>query len=269
MEAPWLDLPELKDLGKNILLIRIERGMSQTRLAQECGLSQAQVSLFESGHRLPSLDQFIRIARALDVSLRALLGGTDRLNSDLRYLAVELRGLGAMDLWVADAVVPAAARRPEEIIALAVSGARPDPRVVETIPALLSWNLTHPSLLAAYGEITKTTYRLAWLADVALSIDRQMYFPGGCRLPPLERFLKMVHLPPRQSPYDDLGMPMAKRFISPIWRRWKISYGATLDDFARRALTLSGMRDSEFETTEFSKVRARAKKPRKEPKAGR
>ena len=268
MKAPWLELPELRNLDKNILRIRLNRGLSQNRLAQDCGLSQAQVSLFESGRRLPSLDQFIRIARALDVPLQVLLGGTDCSDRELKHLAVELRGLGAVDLWVADTVVPAAARRAEEVIALAVSGARPDPRVVETIPALLSWNLSNPSALKLYGSMTKTIYRLAWLADVALAIDRQQYFPGGCCIPHLERFLKMVRVPPKESPYDDLGMPEEGAPKSPIWRRWKISAGMTLDDFTRRALALATMRDSGIKSAEVGKARASTQRPKKERTGG-
>jgi len=243
METRELTVLELRNLGPQIRHLRFERGMSQGRLAGACGLSQAQVSLFESGRRLPSLDQFIRIARALDVPLEELLRDGARSKAELKDLAVELRRLGAVDLWVADTVVPAAARRPEEVIALAVSGVRPDPRVIETIPALLSWNAIDPSMLKLYAKTTKTTYRLAWLADVALAIDRRKGFPGGCRRQPLERFLKMVRLPPNGSPCDDLGMPVPAPSTSPIWRRWKIGAGMTLDDFTDRSRTLADVRE--------------------------
>ncbi len=238
MEADWLELPELRELGSYLTLARLERGLSQGKLARDCKLSQAQVSLFEAGRRLPSLDQFRRL-RALDVPIQRLLSGLDRPGVELKDLAVELRGLGAVDLWVADSAVPGAARRPEEVIALAVSGNSPDPRVVEALPALLSWNDVNPLMLRAHGIATKTTYRLAWLADVALAIDRRKGFPGGCRRGPLERFIKVVGLPPTAKPWDDLGRPTENPPKSPIWRRWKIRYGAEIDDFERRALALA------------------------------
>jgi hypothetical protein len=140
---------------------------------------------------------------------------------------------------VADSAVPGAARRPEEVIALAVSGRSPDPRVVEAIPALLSWNRISPGLLRAHGRAKKTTYRLAWLADVALTIDRQKGFPGGCRREPLERLLKAIGLPPESVAWDDLGRPEEGLPRSPVWRRWKISYGAKVEDFHRRAQRLA------------------------------
>lgn len=207
MEPGWRELPELQKLGVNLLATRLELGFSQGKLARACGLSQAQVSLFETGRRIPSLDRFIRLARALDVPLQRLLTGADRPGTGPKDLAVELRRLGAVDLWMTDALVPGSARRPEEVLALALSGSSPDPRVVEAIPALLSWNEIKPILLRAHGIATKTTYRLAWLADAALSIDRQRGFPGGCHRKTLERFIQIVGLPPQAGPLDDLGRP--------------------------------------------------------------
>lgn len=256
MKADWHDLPELRDLGANLSLTRLERGFSQGRLARECKLSQAQVSLFESGRRLPSLDKFVRLARALDVPIQRLLSGVDRPGLELRDLAVELRNLGA-DLWVADAAIPGVARCPEEVVALAASGSSPDPRVVETLPALLSWNEINPLMLRAYGVATKTTYRLAWLADVALAVERQQGFPGGCRRGPLERFIRIVGLPPQGAAWDDLGRPAESPSSSPVWRRWKTSYGAEMKDFTRRTQALASAHDLERKAAKVERVRAR------------
>jgi hypothetical protein len=129
------------------------------------------------------------------------------------------------------------------VITLALSGAIPDARVVETVPALLSWNALKPALLRAYGIVTETTRRLAWLADVALAVDRQGGFPAGCRRDPLERFLKTVEMPGERTEWDDLGHPGETAPASPLWRRWRINYGATLEDFARRARQLDAARD--------------------------
>jgi len=191
----------------------------------------------------PSLDRFIRLARALDVPLQRLLTGADRPGTGPKDLAVELRRLGAVDLWMTDALVPGSARRPEEVLALALSGSSPDPRVVEAIPALLSWNEIKPILLRAHGIATKTTYRLAWLADAALSIDRQRGFPGGCHRKTLERFIQIVGLPPQAGPLDDLGRPSESTPKSALWRRWRIGYGVRLDDLARRASELAEFRN--------------------------
>ena len=149
------------------------------------------------GQRRPTLDQCIRIAKALEVPIQRLIGGSDRPGTELREIAIELRHLGMVDLWVKDAVVPGAFRRAEEVIALAVAGHEPEPRLVEAIPAVLAWNPIDPILLRAYGLTMRprTARRLAWLADVALAIDRRGGFPGGCRKEPLARLVRIIRAP--------------------------------------------------------------------------
>jgi transcriptional regulator with XRE-family HTH domain len=110
--------PELQNLGPSLILTRHERGLSQAELATRCGLSQAQVSYFEVGQRRPTLDQLLRIARALGCSVQKLLSGSDRPGSRLSDIAEELRHLGLVDLWVREPIVPGAFRASEEVIAL-------------------------------------------------------------------------------------------------------------------------------------------------------
>jgi transcriptional regulator with XRE-family HTH domain len=236
---------ELKELGTLLRTARLERGLSQAELAALCGLSQVQVSYFEVGQRRPTLDQVFRIAKALDVPIQKLITGSDRLGTELRDIAFELRRLGIADLWVKDAVVPGAFRRAEEVIPLAVAGHEPEPRIIEAIPAVLAWNEIDPILLRAYSLTTRprTARRLAWLADVALAIDRRSGFPGGCRKEPLFRVTTIIRPPsPDRDVWDTLGRPMAKLPPSPIWRRWKINYDADLDVFEQRARNLDELR---------------------------
>jgi transcriptional regulator with XRE-family HTH domain len=219
--------------------------LSQAELAARCALSQTQISYFELGQRRPTLDQLVRIAKALDYSIEGLIAGANRSGNELRHMALELRSLGISDLWVKDAVVPGAFRRPEELVALAVGGEEPDPRIVEAIPAVLAWNEIDPVLLRAHGLATRprTTPRLAWLADIALAIDRRGGFPGGCRKRPLERFTRIVPAAATEpDAWDSLGRPMAKLPTSPIWKRWRINYDADLAQFEERARHLDELR---------------------------
>ncbi|WP_165066269.1 helix-turn-helix domain-containing protein [Paludisphaera rhizosphaerae] len=228
-------------IGPHLAAARLERRLSQAELATRCGLSQAQVSYFELDRRRPTIDQLVRLAGALDVSLHRLIVGSDRPGGDLRDLAVELRRLGLVDLWVADPIVPGAFRRPEEVIALAVSGDAPAPRVIEAVPALLAWNRLNPVLQRAYGRTAgpRILRRLAWLADVALAIDRRRGFPGGCRSEQLSRFARKVPAPaPGSDDWDDLGRPMEGVPKSPVWKRWRINYEADLERFEQRARDL-------------------------------
>lgn len=233
------------EIGSHLAAARLQRGLSQSELAARCGLSQAQISYFELNRRRPSLDQLLGIAGALGVSLQRLVMGTDRPGDGLRDIAIELRHLGLVDLWVEAPIVPGAFRRPEEVVARAVSGREPAPRVIEAIPALLAWNRIAPILLWAHGRTARprATRRLAWLADVALAIDRRGGFPGGCRRDQLVRFTRRVPAPsPGSDDWDDLGRPMASAPTSPIWRRWRISYDADLMQFEQRARRLNELR---------------------------
>ena len=236
-------MAELAGFGPHLAAVRLRRGLSQGELAGSCGLAQSQVSLLEAGRRPPTLTQLLGLARALDVPLQQLLGGTPGPGTDLASLAVELRGLGLIDLWVADAKVPGAARPAEEVLALACAG-RPDPRVIGAIPALLAWNPTRPGVLRAFGRASGTARRLAWLADIALAIDLRRGFPGGCRRDALERFVASTPPPPERAAWDDVGSPSPSASPpSPIWRRWKIGHGSTLAEFERRAIDLASDRD--------------------------
>ena len=84
-----VECPEVTELGKLGLYLRaarIERGLSQSELAGRSRLSQTQISYFEAGTRLPSLDQFLRIARSLGISIQKLIAGSDRPgNGPARY----------------------------------------------------------------------------------------------------------------------------------------------------------------------------------------
>jgi transcriptional regulator with XRE-family HTH domain len=242
-DAP--DLAVLECLSLYLRVARLQRGLSQSELAARSGLSQTQISYFEGRERLPSLDQLLRIARALDVSVQNLIAGSDRPGTDLRDIAIELRHLGLVDLWVKDALVPGAFRRAEELIAAVVAPEEPDPRILEAVPAILAWNEIDPILLQANGLTTgrRACRRLAWLTDVTLAIDKQGGFPGGCRKEVLARFSRLVApFDTDRDVWDSLGHPMAKLPSSPLWKRWRISYDANLDEFRERAKHLDALR---------------------------
>jgi transcriptional regulator with XRE-family HTH domain len=260
------EAPELQNLGLYVATARQERRLSQLELANHCGLAQAQISYFESGRRRPTLDQLLRIARALDVSIQKLIGGSDRPGTELHDIAVELRHLGIADLWVKEALIPGAFRRSEEVIAQTVSALEPDPRIVEAIPAVLAWNEIDPVLLRAYGLTRgiRTARRMAWLADVALAIDRQGGFPGGCETAPLDRLTRIVPPPAHERRrWDGLGHPMSSVPRSPLWKRWQINYDANLAEFKTRAehlneLRANGRNDAKMKQAAESKVMRRS-----------
>lgn len=235
------------DIARHLADIRRERGCSQAELARLCGLSRQEIAYFETGARKPSLRKLLQMARALDLPLQRFLSGSNWPGCELKDIALELRGLGLIDLWVEAATTPGAFRRPEEVVARAVAGPEPQARIVEGIPALLAWNFWHANLLRAYSRLTgrATAYRLAWLADVVLALDRQGGFPGGC--PGKKKLAAFVELidKPTTARWDDLGRPALESPTSPLWKRWQINYAADLNTFRQRAEALVSLAKAE------------------------
>ncbi len=60
-------------LGKNIRQIRKNLGLSQQDLEAKSGVSQQTISNIESGFRSPSIDKVQGLARALEMTVDALL----------------------------------------------------------------------------------------------------------------------------------------------------------------------------------------------------
>ena len=228
---------KLVEVAQRLAVVRSEKGLSQAELADRCRLKRQQINYFETGARTPSLEHLLQIARALDLPLQRFLSGSDRLGCGIRDIAIELRSLGLADLWVESPVVPAAFRRPEEVVALAVAGREPEARIVEGVPAVLAWNRWNGPLLWAFARERgrATVYRLAWLAEVALALERMGGFPGGCPgKEDLVAFVKRIKKPPPDR-WDDLGRPAHEPPTSPLWKRWRINYAADLSTFRRRA----------------------------------
>ena len=57
--------------------LRIERGLSQEKLAKEVGLTHTAIGLWEQNKRTPNLDAVILIAKYFSVSIDYLAGLED------------------------------------------------------------------------------------------------------------------------------------------------------------------------------------------------
>jgi transcriptional regulator with XRE-family HTH domain len=56
-------------LGDRIRKIRLEKNMSQTLLASQCGIEKANLSRIESGQANPTVLTLLKISAALNVSV--------------------------------------------------------------------------------------------------------------------------------------------------------------------------------------------------------
>lgn len=70
-----------KIFSERLRTTREAKNLSQTALAERCGLQPSAISHFETGRRLPSFDNLKRLADALGVTIDYLLGRSDEMRS--------------------------------------------------------------------------------------------------------------------------------------------------------------------------------------------
>lgn len=84
------------DIGKRIAQVREEKGLTQSALAREMGVSQSAVSQIEAGERNPSYEMLRHIAAALHVSVPHLVGASvEKLSAEEETHFRQYRGLSA------------------------------------------------------------------------------------------------------------------------------------------------------------------------------
>lgn len=228
----------------HLLKARNRRGLTQKQLAKRCGLHQSILSRIESGQREATLHEVVQLAEALHVPLEWFLTGEEQPGTALSDIAAELWDLGIVDLMVPQARVPGTYRPKEELLALAVAGERPEPRVIEALPAVLAWNRWRPGVLEAFAWVThpKALPRLGWLTEITLFLDRTGGFPGGLvGADDLTEFLTKVDRP--HEP-DDLGQPGGTAPDHRAWKYWRITYAVELSAFRERAEQLRSLREA-------------------------
>lgn len=64
----------INNLGKRLRIVRERLGLLQHQLAKKSGLTEAAISHFETGRRIPSAKNLIKLAGSLGVSIDYLLG---------------------------------------------------------------------------------------------------------------------------------------------------------------------------------------------------
>ena len=67
-------------IGKHMQFFRKKKGLSQAELAEKTDLSLSYISHVENAVKKASLDSYIRIANALDVTVDQLLSGNQNCN---------------------------------------------------------------------------------------------------------------------------------------------------------------------------------------------
>jgi transcriptional regulator with XRE-family HTH domain len=238
----------LKQLGRSIRAARTVLGLTQEQLGSAVGLSRYSLLRLEAGEYMPALDEAVRLAGVLKVPLGWLTTG--RIHPPLSgasSVAYELHRLGVRDLVLDRARVPGAFRNSEEVLIEAVDGDRPNPRVVEAIPFVLTRAPLNTEILFAmlwYGRRAQSVRRLGWLVQVTLSLTDVGDFPRfeTARDTDLAVFASTAfwasgEMGDLKQP-DSLGHPDETN-LPPIWRQWNVTYAGRPADFIRRAAELT------------------------------
>lgn len=232
------------NIGELLAAARQGIGMTQQQLARVTKLHQGVISEMESGKRVPTVEQLLRLAQTLKVPIQWFLTGSNTVGNEIRDISIQLHELFIVDLHVENEQVPGAFRADEDVIALAASGNSPSPRIIEALPAVLAWNSWRPGLLHEFAKVhdQRASNRLGWLADIALTIHGNQGFPGGCKSTSiLEEYLRIV-TKSQNDLEDSLGFAEEADKTPPVSRRWKIRYPASLDAFRTRAENLQRLR---------------------------
>ena len=227
-----------KSFGANLKLVRVNAKLTQAALARQSRVNRTRIVRMEAGETIPQLDEALRLAEVLKVPLQRFLTGKMLPPGGLKGIAFELNHLGVRDYVVEGARVPGAFRRSEQVVVLALKGDHPETRLIDAMPLVLATRPLNVGLSLAYADLhdRRVRARLAWLSDVTLALGKLSKFPVTLSTQEgLEKFKKKVKKPDEP---DSLGHP-GSRPSSPLWRRWNITYGGTMNDFLARTRDLA------------------------------
>jgi transcriptional regulator with XRE-family HTH domain len=60
------------NFGKQVATLRVKAGLSQEKLALECGFDRTYIGTVERGEKSATINSIVKIARGLNVSLKEL-----------------------------------------------------------------------------------------------------------------------------------------------------------------------------------------------------
>lgn len=100
---------DYKLIGVKIRQARKEKGLTQEKLSEKCGLSNKYFGVVEGGFKKLSVETLIKIANALDVSVDYLLSDSLKISDEpsLRELVPEINSLNKKDHDMIIAVIKA------------------------------------------------------------------------------------------------------------------------------------------------------------------
>lgn len=98
--------PILLEIGQRIYTCRKAKGLTQESLAEKADVTPQFISFAESGKRAMRVDNIVKIAKALDVSVDYLLTG-DLVDKDMLPLSKKLSNLPPQQLRHIETIIDA------------------------------------------------------------------------------------------------------------------------------------------------------------------
>ena len=81
----------MQEIGETVRKLRLAQGLTQEKLAKACHFSQGVITKLERGRTMPSVDNMMRIAEVLEVSVSVLLEKDVQEKEDIQVLMDILR----------------------------------------------------------------------------------------------------------------------------------------------------------------------------------
>lgn len=80
----------MRDIGKNIKQLRVQKNMTQDELAEKLFVTRQTVSNYETGRSRPDVDMLVKIAEVLGTDIQQLIYGPEpkRMNAEVKRLIV-------------------------------------------------------------------------------------------------------------------------------------------------------------------------------------
>lgn len=80
----------MRDIGKNIRQLRVEKNMTQDDLAEKLFVTRQTVSNYETGKSRPDIDMLVKISEVLETDIHQIIYGPEpkQLNPGLRRLSI-------------------------------------------------------------------------------------------------------------------------------------------------------------------------------------
>lgn len=106
---------DITSFGSRVRDAREKRGLTLKELAERTGAHDSNLSCYEKGKRIPSLELFVRIATVLGVSFDYLLGSVEEegvlFDEEVRSIVRDLQALNPRDREVVSGLIRSLSRK--------------------------------------------------------------------------------------------------------------------------------------------------------------